>query len=78
MEKFEIAVIGGGPAGITLAKLLGQSYKMAVIRPEDHSMIYCAMPYAIEGLIDNDKTVKSDSHVTDAGAKLIKGHGKRN
>jgi len=72
MEKYEIVVVGGGPAGITLAKMLGQSFKMAVIRPEDHSMIYCAMPYAIEGLIDNEKTYKSDSLVTDAGAKLIR------
>ncbi len=72
MERYEIIVVGGGPAGITLAKMLGQSFKMAVIRPEDHSMIYCAMPYAIEGLIENEKTFKSDSLVTDAGAKLIR------
>lgn len=72
MEKFEIVVIGGGPAGITLAKMLGQSCKMAVIRPEDHSMIYCAMPYVIEGLVDMEKTYKSDTLVTDAGARLIR------
>lgn len=72
MEKFEIVVIGGGPAGITLAKMLGQSCKMAVIRPEDHSLIYCAMPYVIEGLVDMEKTYKSDTLVTDAGARLIR------
>ncbi len=72
MEKFEIVVVGGGPAGITLAKMLGQSCKMAVIRPEDHSLIYCAMPYVIEGLVDMEKTYKSDTLVTDAGARLIR------
>ncbi len=72
MEKYDIAVIGGGPAGVTLAKLLGKTNKMAIIRPEDYSMIYCALPYAIEGLIENDKTFKSDSLVTDAGAELIR------
>ena len=72
MEKYEIVVIGGGPAGVTLAKMLGNTTKMAIIRPEDYSMIYCAMPYAIEGLVDNVKTFKSDSLVTDFGAELIR------
>ncbi len=72
MKKYEIVVIGGGPAGITLSKMLGKKFKMAVIRPEDHSMIYCALPYAIEGLITNEKTFKEDSLVLDAGAELIR------
>ncbi|RKY53859.1 MAG: FAD-dependent pyridine nucleotide-disulfide oxidoreductase, partial [Candidatus Neomarinimicrobiota bacterium] len=71
MEKYDIVVIGGGPSGVSLSKLLGNKFKMAVIRPENYSMIYCALPYAIEGLIENEKTFKSDSLVTDAGAKLI-------
>ena len=72
METYDIVVIGGGPAGITLAKMLGQARKMAIIRPEDHSMIYCAMPYAIEGLLDGEKTLKRDELVTDAGADLLR------
>ncbi len=72
MEKYEIVVIGGGPAGVSLAKVLGKTSKMAIIRPEDYSMIYCALPYAIEGLIENEKTFKSDNLVTDAGAELIR------
>lgn len=70
--NYEIAVIGGGPAGITLAKILGKKKKTVIIRPEDHSMIYCAMPYAIEGLLETGKTLKSDSLVTDAGADLLR------
>jgi NADH oxidase (H2O2-forming) len=72
MKTFDIVVIGGGPAGITLAKLLGKTFSTAIIRPEDFSMIYCAMPYAIEGLIDTEVTFKSDKLVTDAGAALIR------
>ncbi len=72
MENYEILVIGGGPAAITIAKILGKKKMVGVIRPEDHSMIYCAMPYAIEGIVGMEKTLKSDSLVTDAGAKLIR------
>lgn len=72
MKSFDVLVIGGGPAAITLAKNLGKEMSMALIRPEDHSMIYCAMPYAIEGLLETDKTLKSDKIVTDAGAELIR------
>ncbi len=70
---YDLIVIGGGPAGITLSKMLGKSMKMAVIRPEDHSMIYCAMPYAIEGMLTPEKTLKKDSLVIEAGATLIRG-----
>ncbi len=76
MESYELIVIGGGPAGITLAKKLGGKMKMAVIRPEDHSMIYCAMPYVIEDLIPIEKTFKKDELVTDSKADLIRGYVK--
>jgi NADPH-dependent 2,4-dienoyl-CoA reductase/sulfur reductase-like enzyme len=71
-QKYDLVVVGGGPAGITLAKRLGKKYKMAIIRPEDYSMIYCAMPYVIEDLIDKKKCLKSDELVTGAGADLIR------
>lgn len=72
MEQYDVLVIGGGPAGITIAKNLGDKEKVGIIRPEDHSMIYCAMPYAIEELLPMEKTLKKDALVTDAGADLIR------
>lgn len=72
MSTYEILVIGGGPAGITLAKRLGKHYLTGIIRPEPHSMIYCAMPYAVEKKIPMEKTLKKDSLVTDSGARLIR------
>jgi NAD(P)H-nitrite reductase large subunit len=71
MKKHELIVIGGGPAGITLAKMLGKK-DIAIIRPENASMIYCAMPYVIEGLIPHQDTLKSDNLVTDNGGTLIR------
>lgn len=74
MENYEIIVLGGGPAGITLSKQLGKKKRMAVVRSEDYSLIYCAMPYVIEGLLEREKTYKSDALVVDFGAELIRGN----
>ncbi len=72
MNKFDILVIGGGPAAITIAKTIQGRMKVGIIRPEDHSMVYCAMPYAIEGLLPIEKTFKKDAIVTDEKAVLIR------
>lgn len=47
MIHYDILVIGGGPAAITVAKTINGKQRVGIIRPEDHSMVYCAMPYAI-------------------------------
>ena len=72
MDKFDVLIIGGGPAAITIAKTIQNKMKVGIIRPEDHSMIYCAMPYAIEGLLPFEKTLKKDALVTDVHAELIR------
>jgi NADH dehydrogenase/NADH oxidase (H2O2-forming) len=72
MKKYDILVIGGGPAAITIAKTIQNNLKVGIIRPENHSMVYCAMPYAIEGLLPVEKTLKKDSLVTDTEAELIR------
>lgn len=72
MKTYEVLTIGGGPAAITIAKILGQKKSVGIIRPEKFSMIYCAMPYAIEDIVGLEKTFKQDSLVTDSGADLIR------
>ncbi len=72
MKKYDVLVIGGGPSGITISKALGGKMSVGVIRPEDHSMIYCAMPYVIEGILPVEKTFKKDELVTGSGADLIR------
>jgi NADH dehydrogenase/NADH oxidase (H2O2-forming) len=72
VEAFDVLVLGGGPAAISLVKMIGGTMKTAILRPEDHSMIYCAMPYAIEDLVPMGKTFKKDEIVTDNGTVLIR------
>jgi NADH dehydrogenase/NADH oxidase (H2O2-forming) len=72
VETFDVLVLGGGPAAISLVKMIGGKMKTAVLRPEDHSMIYCAMPYAIEDLVPVGKTFKKDEIVTENGTTLIR------
>jgi NADH dehydrogenase/NADH oxidase (H2O2-forming) len=43
MTTYDILVIGGGPAGITISKVINGKMKVGIIRPEEHSMIYDAL-----------------------------------
>lgn len=68
-------VVGGGPAGITFSRVLRKlkpDTKVVMLRPEEFSMVYCAIPYAIQGLFDAEKVYKKDALVTDAGVQLIR------
>lgn len=70
-KKYDVIVIGGGPAGITAAntvKRIKSNWKVALIRSQKKSVIPCALPYAL------DNTIKIDDYVKD-DEKLIKGRG---
>ena len=75
MNKSDILVIGGGPAGITFSakvKKLNPDRSITLLRSEKYSMVYCAIPYAIEGLFPPEKVLKRDALVTDIGVRLVK------
>ena len=74
MNRLDTLVVGGGPAGITFSRTLKKlkpEMRIAMLRPEPHSMVYCAIPYAIEGLFNPAKVFKKDELVTDAGVQLV-------
>ena len=74
-EKVDVLIVGGGPAGITFArklKKLNPGTSITMLRPEAHSMVYCAIPYAIEGLFDPAKVFKKDELVTEVGVDLVR------
>lgn len=75
MNSSKVMIIGGGPAGITLTRALRTmvpEMEVTMFRPEPHSMIYCAIPYAIEGIIEPATVYKEDSLVSGTGANLIR------
>jgi NADPH-dependent 2,4-dienoyl-CoA reductase/sulfur reductase-like enzyme len=74
MKHSDLLVIGGGPAGITFSrklKNLKPETTITMLRPEAYSMVYCAIPYAIEGLFDPTKVFKKDELVTGVGVNLV-------
>jgi len=71
----DIPIIGGGPVGIQATrtiKAVAPEVRVTVLRPEPYSVIYCAIPYAIEGLIAMPTIAKRDELITDVGAELLK------
>ncbi len=75
MKTRDVIILGGGPAGITFARnyrKLRPGAEMAMFRPEHRSMVYCAIPYCIEGELDMEKLFKKDELVTGIGVELIR------
>lgn len=71
----DVLIIGGGPAGIQASRMLKMErpdWDVTVLRPEPYSMVYCAIPYALEGLFSADKTFKKDDLLTEVGANLLR------
>ena len=74
-RKTDVLIIGGGPAGIQASRMLklkNPEWDVTVLRPEPYSMVYCAIPYALEGLFSADKTFKKDDLLTEVGTNLLR------
>ncbi len=73
-------IIGGGPVGIQAARMLKNNRpesSVTVLRPEEFSVIYCAIPYVIEGILEPSAIAKKDELLTEVGAELIKASARK-
>ncbi len=74
MEKMDVVIIGGGPAGITCAISTHNTYpdkSIAVIRSLPVSLIPCGIPYAMHTLQSVDEDILPDAPLKKIGARLI-------
>lgn len=55
-----------------MIRAASSSTSVTVLRPEPHSIVYCALPYAMEGLFSLERTYKKDNLVTEVGGVLLR------
>ncbi len=74
MKRYDIVVIGGGPAGVTAAISAANTYqrkKVALIRKESKPMVPCGIPYTIHSLSSVDDNILPDAPLNKWGVEII-------
>lgn len=76
MDKYDIVILGGGPAGVQSVISARSSYpdkSIALIRKDKVSMIPCGIPYIFHSLKSVDKNILPDAPIEKNNVDLIIG-----
>ncbi len=74
MDKYDVIIIGGGPAGLSLGAAICKSYEgknVLLIREKEKNLVPCGIPYTLCDLPSVDKDIKDPKGFLKEGGKLI-------
>ncbi len=74
MKKYDIVIIGGGPAGMVTAMTAQTEYpdkSILIIKEEEKGLVPCGIPYMFHELSDVDKNQMGPKPIVDAGGEVL-------
>ena len=75
-NHFELIIIGGGPAGRTVARMVKTArpaWRVLVVKEEEVNPNRCVIPYVFDDTVPPDQALIPNTLVTEVGAELLVG-----